>query len=67
MKSHLQDHKRILRIMQDAIDSASRTGSSGVGVEVEEQVVAMLVREFESHAEKFDNHYAEHLQSRGCK
>ena len=54
MKSHLEDHRRILRLIEET-------------TEVDAHVAALLVQEFENHAERFDNHYATHLQSAGCE
>ena len=61
--SHVEDHERILSTIRRECLGMRADGSDTVAP----SFIQKIGREFSSHGEQFDNHYADHLAERGAQ
>jgi hemerythrin len=76
MRTHVADHRRLLKAMQAESKRMARAGGGAVAGQrvgrggqgaVSAEFIRTMMRDFEAHADQYDNHYADHLSSRGVQ
>jgi hemerythrin len=66
-RSHQQDHQRILKVVQAERARCAAAGRRGKRPFVSSAFVRALMLGFGEHADHYDNHYVDHLNSRGVQ